>query len=181
VRRAVRMARCASCAFSETTLDECTTSDGVTDDASAIGANGRRKFFGAGLESWAKLDAAGVIRARFVGVREVENCTFECSFACDVAHARARARVVAAGEEARATALSGGAAAADEIEVVCAFDAVDLSSVIRHDALNVGAFEVIARTRDGEELARAALLTRVEQDESATLRRLVLPYVAKFE
>jgi hypothetical protein len=64
---------------------------------------------------------------------------------------------------------------------MCAFDAVDLSSVIRHDALNVGAFEVIARTRDGEELARAALLTRVEQDESATLRRLVLPYVAKFE
>ena len=53
--------------------------------------------------------------------------------------------------------------------------------MIRHDALNVGAFEVIARTRDGEELARAALLTRVEQDESATLRRLVLPYVAKFE
>ena len=153
------MARCASCAFSETTLDECTTSDGVTDDASAIGANGRRKFFGAGLESWAKLDAAGVIRARFVGLREVENCTFECSFACDVAHARARAKV----------------------EVMCAFDAVDLSSVIRHDALNVGAFEVIARTRDGEELARAALLTRVEQDESATLRRLVLPYVAKFE
>ena len=66
------MARCASCAFSETTLDECTTSDGVTDDASAIGANGRRKFFGAGLESWAKLDAAGICKARAVGQGEEE-------------------------------------------------------------------------------------------------------------
>ena len=175
------MARCASCAFSETTLDECTTSDGVTDDASAIGANGRRKFFGAGLESWAKLDAAGVIRARFVGLREVENCTFECSFACDVAHARARARVVAAGEEARATAMNGGGGDDDEIEVKLSLQHISETTGIGRDALNVGAFEVIARTRDGEELARAALLTRVEQDESATLRRLVLPYVAKFE
>ena len=37
------------------------------------------------------------------------------------------------------------------------------------------------KTESGEEPARAALLTRVEQDDEGTLRRLVLPFEARFD
>ena len=67
------------------------------------------------------------------------------------------------------------------VEVTCAFDGVDVESVVRHDALNVGAFVVTLKTASGEETARAALLTRVEQDDEGTLRRLVLPFEARFD
>ena len=105
-----------------------------------------------------------------------------------MAMARSRARLwskrTAAGRDAAEAQTREGEE--DEngeraVEVTCAFDGVDVESVVRHDALNVGAFVVTLKTESGEETARAALLTRVEQDDEGTLRRLVLPFEARFD
>ena len=183
------MTRATACELVERTARGCgvgSTNDAV-DDASTVDARGRRKFFGERLEGWSTLDAGGEIRASFRAVaREGVESSMraEVWFECDVAMARSRARVYA--ERAERDAEATTREAADEngeraVEVTCSFDGVDVDSVVRHDALNVGAFVVALKTGTGEEIARAALLTRVEQDDKGTLRRLVLPFEARFD
>ena len=130
---------------------EASTEDGV-DDASTVDANGRRKFFGERLEGWSRLDEGGEIRASFRGAREGWTRA-EAWFECDVAMARSRARLwskrTAAGRDAaEATTREGEEDENGErtVEVTCAFDGVDVESVVRHDALNVGAFVVTLKT-----------------------------------
>ena len=164
---------------------DATTDAGDRASASAASVSGDgRKFFGERLSSWGVLDGAGEISATFRAASD-GGVTAEAFYTCDVARARARARLTVGGERLDAACETRAAAAANdgetgEVEVRCAFDGVDVSMCENHDVVNVGAFEIIVRGEGGAEIGRCALLTRVEQDEGGEARRLVLPFQAEF-
>lgn len=142
-----------------------------------------KKVFGSHCEDWAKLTDGGRVRARFslggCGL-DAADVTVTARFVSDVAAARSVARLVSSTGEAAECAKRVAAEDAGALECECDFDGVDLSETARHDALNVGAFEVSVSSGD-KELGRAAMLTRVEQDAKGELRRLVLAYEAEFD
>lgn len=167
----------------EPTTDVTPTKRDVDDDGSRERVNKVKKVFGSHCEDWAKLTDGGRLRARFslggCGV-DLVDVAVTARFVSDVAAARSVARLVSSTGEAaecskRVVAEDDGA-----LECECDFDGVDLSETARHDALNVGAFEVSVSSGD-KELGRAAMLTRVEQDAKGELRRLVLAYEAEFD
>jgi len=168
--------------------DENVENNAATDaddraSASVASASGDgRKFFGEKLSSWGVLDGAGEISATF-GASFEEGVTAEVFYTCDVARARARARLTVGGDRRDAACETRAAASGGEtgeLEVWCAFDGVDTSMCESHDVVNVGAFEIVLRGLDGAEMGRCALLTRVERDQGGEARRMVLPFKAEF-
>ena len=160
-----------------------TTKSGGDEGESRERVNKVKKVFGSHCEDWAKLTDGGRLRARFsLGACGVDaaDVTVTARFVSDVAAARSVARLVSSTGEAAECAKRVAAEDDDALECECDFDGVDLSETARHDALNVGAFEVSVSSGD-KELGRAAMLTRVEQDAKGELRRLVLAYEAEFD
>lgn len=159
------------------------TKSGGDDGESRERVNKVKKVFGSHCEDWAKLTDGGRLRARFslggCGV-DAADVKVTARFVSDVAAARSVARLVSSTGEAAECAKRVAAEDDDALECECDFDGVDLSETARHDALNVGAFEVSVSSGD-KELGRAAMLTRVEQDAKGELRRLVLAYEAEFD
>lgn len=159
------------------------TKSGGDDGESRERVNKVKKVFGSHCEDWAKLTDGGRLRARFslggCGV-DAADVKVTVRFVSDVAAARSVARLVSSTGEAAECAKRVAAEDDDALECECDFDGVDLSETARHDALNVGAFEVSVSSGD-KELGRAAMLTRVEQDAKGELRRLVLAYEAEFD
>ena len=147
------------------------------------GVNKVKKVFGSHCEDWAKLTDGGRVRARFSLGRcavDAADVTVTARFVSDVAAARSVARLVSSTGEAAECAKRVAAEDDGALECECDFDGVDLSETARHDALNVGVFEISVSSGD-KELGRAAMLTRVEQDAKGELRRLVLAYEAEFD
>ena len=160
-----------------------TTKSGGDEGESRERVNKVKKVFGSHCEDWAKLTDGGRLRARFsLGACGVDaaDVTVTARFVSDVAAARSVARLVSSTGEAAECAKRVAAEDDGALECECDFDGVDLSETARHDALNVGAFEVSVSSGD-KELGRAAMLTRVEQDAKGELRRLVLAYEAEFD